>query len=144
MQKAKRISSRAAKPRPISAGFFQQAKSSVHVGADKIVWPMNRAVHMAFSGEVNNRAWSVRDQQFCKQLTITDIALEKLVTVVGRHSREVRRIARVSQLVEVHNTRSLIRQPVQDKVRADEPGPACHENCFGLFFQRQLLRNSLP
>src|SRR5437868_1667475 len=49
---------------PIGARFLQQAKGAVYVGADEIVGTENRAVHVAFGGEVDNSPWPLAAEQF--------------------------------------------------------------------------------
>src|SRR6266496_4376833 len=143
MQKPKRVSLRVEETGPILACFFEQAECPVHVRPDKIVRAVNRAVHVAFGREVNNRSRPVRDQQFRNQITVAYVALQKFVPPVGRRRQKIGRIASVGELVEINYIGSLVCEPVQDKVGADETSPAGHQNCVGTFFQPPAPEDSL-
>jgi hypothetical protein len=44
------------------------------------------------------------------------------------HRQQIVRIARVSQLVEIHDRLIVLRQPVQNKIGADKTGPARYQD----------------
>src|SRR5437868_996693 len=48
---------------PVGSGFLQQAKRSIYVGANEIIRPANGAIHVAFGGEMQHRAWPMRLEQ---------------------------------------------------------------------------------
>ena len=51
------------KRRPIGARFFEQAEGAVYVGAHEIVRAVDGAIHVAFSGKVDDGARLIATQQ---------------------------------------------------------------------------------
>src|SRR6267378_6493745 len=104
MQKAKSFAIVLRQRRPIRSRLFQQIESPVHVGADKIVGTMNRAVYVTFGCEVNNGPGPLAFEQIAQQIAIDDVTLLKAVTVLTLHRLQIMEIASVGELVEIQDT----------------------------------------
>jgi hypothetical protein len=84
---------------------------------------------MTFRREMNDRAGAVGSQQISYKDRIADISCHKGVTRITREAVQVAQIPRISELIQSYNPARLTAEPVEDKVRADEPGPAGDQNC---------------
>jgi hypothetical protein len=78
------------------------------------------AVDMAFGGEVNDGARLFAPQQVAQEITIDDVALLETIVCVCLESTQVVEIARVCQLVEIHDARAFRGNPLENEVRAYE------------------------
>src|SRR6266853_667159 len=114
---------------PVGSRLFEQTEGPVNVGANEVVGAVNRAVHMALRGKVNDGAGTVCQEQFSYQLAIADVTLQKFVSAVGSDGSEISQITGIGELVEGDNVRRLGRKPLQHKVGADESCPAGYQNC---------------
>ena len=112
--------------RPISARFLEQTESAVHIGAHKIIRPMNRAVHMAFRRKMHNRPRTASPQQVADQLSIADVSMHEAVARIGRNLYQVAEIPGIGELVEIHHRSSLGREPLQHEIGADKAGSPGH------------------
>ena len=54
--------------------------------------------------------------------------MNKLVAQHPFNAGQVVEIARVSELIEIDNCVGFLRQPLQDEIRANEPGSASDQN----------------
>ena len=112
----------------VGAGAFQQVKGADDIGLDEVFRAVDGAVHMAFSGKVEDGARLVLGQQTADQLRIADIALHEEVARVVLHCGQGFKVAGVGQLVQVEDGLVVLRQPVENEVAADEAGAACDQD----------------
>src|SRR6266404_4292131 len=94
---------RVAQAGPVSSRLFEQAESSINIGADEVVRAVNRAVHVALGGKVNDGARHVDQQQFSYQLAIADVALQKFVAAVSSGGSEISQVSGIGELVQGDN-----------------------------------------
>lgn len=113
---------------PVGAHFFQQAEGADDVGLDEVLGAVDRAVHMGFRGEVEDRPRLVLGEQAGYQLAIADIAGDEGVPGVAVEAGEVLPVAGVGELVEADHRLVMQGQPVEHEIGADEAGAAGHEN----------------
>ena len=126
MQKAESGFFRIRQTRPVAAHRFEQIEGADDVGLDEIAGTVDGAIHMALRREVDYRARAVLCEQPAHQLRIADVALHEDVARVVLQRCEVFQIARVGQLVEIDDWFAALREPVQNKVGADEACTASH------------------
>src|ERR1022692_445196 len=120
MQETERRAIRFRERGAVSPRLLQQAEGTVDVGANEIVRPVDGAIDVAFSREVDDGARLFPQEQFAQQVAIDDVALLEPIMWVGFDGAQVVEIARVSQFVKVQNTRAFGSDPLQDEVRANE------------------------
>ena len=92
---------------------------------------------MALGREVQDGARLVPVEQAVEQGRVADIPLLEVVGGMLLDRRQVLQVACIRQLVEVDQWRAHQREPIQNEVRSNEPGPAGHEN------GRQIAKHSL-
>ena len=124
MQKTKILPRLIRQVRPVRPRNLQQAKCSVHIGANEIVRPENRAIHVALRRKVNHRPRTVALEQIVHQIAVANISLHKLMPRVFRQAGQVPQIPRISELVEVDDWSAFLRPPLQDEVGANESSSA--------------------
>ena len=88
-------------------------------------------IHMTLRREVDDIIEIILGKQVFHQYFVTDISLYEDMARIFLHILQVFQIARVSQLVQIHqsNIRIFI-QHVIDKVRADKTGTSCDQIGF--------------
>ncbi len=107
-------------PGPIRSGGFEQSEAADHIGLDEIRWCPDRAVHMAFGGEVHDGARAESIQEVLHQDTVRDVALDEMMVRVSVEGCQVFPVAGIGQLVEVDHGLATQREPVQYEIAADE------------------------
>ncbi len=98
---------------------------------------------MTLGGEMNDRPWLLPLQQIANQFAVTDVTVNETVLGVIGYAEEIPQVAGVSQFVEIHHRRTLARQPLQHKIRADESSPSGHHYrtiCHSLHDLKALLQ----
>ena len=108
------------KRQPVGARFLEQAECAVDVGADEIIGAVDGAIDVALGGEVNDGARLFAPQQVAQEIAIDDVALLEAIARVGLDGMQVVEIARVCQLVEIHDARRFRGNPLENEVRANE------------------------
>ncbi len=108
--------------------FLEQGEGAEDIGLNELGGPVNGTIDVAFRGEVNDGAWRVPFEEAPHQFPVADIPVDKHVLRVVLEGPEIRRIARVGELVQVDHGPCALREPVQDKIRAYESGTACNQN----------------
>ncbi len=83
---------------------------------------------MAFGGKVHHRARPFAGHQRGQHPAIENVAVLKSVACMIFDRTQIVEIAGVGQLVKIQNARGFGRDPLQNEVRADEPGSAGDEN----------------
>jgi len=86
------------------------------------------AVDVALSGEVNDSAGSLALEQVAQKIAVDDVALLEAIARVGFNGTQVVEIARVGQLVEIHDARAFSGNPLENEVRANEARATGDEN----------------
>jgi hypothetical protein len=107
---------------------LQKPEGSHDVGLDEVFRAVDAAVHMAFSGEIDDRAGFVLGQQRVEHGAVTDIGLYKDVIGVAVQAGKGFQVACIGEFVDVDNRLTRLGQPVEYEVAADEAGAACDEN----------------
>ena len=129
VQEAEPVLFRLRERRPVGARFLEQGERAHHVGLHEISGTVDRAVHVALRGEIDDRDRLVLLQQPADQLAIADVAAHEEMARVSLQAGEVLRIAGVGQLVEIDDaSRSRLASQCMDKVRTDESGAARHQD----------------
>ena len=62
---------------PISARLLQQTQAALDIGADKLPWFLDGAIHVALGGKVDDRARTVAGKKGGHQIGVADIPLHK-------------------------------------------------------------------
>src|SRR6185437_16440340 len=88
----------------------------------------NRPIDMALRRKMNHRARSMLSDEPSHQLRIADITLHEGIVRIASQRVEIRRIACISQLIQIHHRPEVLREPVQNEIRADKASPAGHKN----------------
>jgi hypothetical protein len=86
------------------------------------------AIDVALSGEVDDGTWLLYDEYLAQSISIQDVALLKAVARMVLNRLQIAEIAGVGELIEIQQTRRLLRDPLQNEIRADESGAAGDEN----------------
>jgi len=89
--------------RNIGTRFLQQGEGTIHISGDKIIWSMDRAINRTFRCKVHNRPRLILLEQIANQLSISNIAMNKTITLVSGNLLQVVEVAGVSELVEINN-----------------------------------------
>src|SRR5215470_13922728 len=98
---------------------FQQREDAEHVGAEERVGLDERAVDVRLGREVHDRVGAAED--VTDERRIADVALHERVAPVARDVREIGRISRVRELVEIDDAVvRVLAQDVADEVAPDE------------------------
>jgi hypothetical protein len=116
---------------PVGAGGFQHLEGAHHVGLDEGARAVDRAVDMAFGGEVHHGIGSVFREDAVERGAVADVGLFKGVAGAVRDLRHVGEVRSVGQRVEVHDLVALPDRVADDR-RADEAGAAGDEEFHGL------------
>ena len=112
---------------PIAASGLQQAESADDVGFNERACACDRAIDMAFCGEMEDGVWLEFSQRCCDDLIVTDIYLAKQEFRRRFHVPQRRAISRVGQLVDHEDVVSFSnRKPCQ--CRADKAGAPCDDH----------------
>jgi hypothetical protein len=112
----------------MAAGRLQEPEGPDHVGRDKILGAVDRAIHVALGGEVDERPRAVLGQEPRHEFAVGDVAPHEPVPRVIGQAREVGQVAGVGELVEVHDRLVGGGEPVEHEVTADEAGAAGDED----------------
>ena len=86
---------------PVSPRFFQQGECAVNVGANEIVWPPNRPVHMAFRRKMHDCIRLMFLKQLLDQTSVCNVAMNKLIAPAICNALQIVQIPCVGQLVQV-------------------------------------------
>ena len=108
---------------------FQQGQRAHDVGAGEREGIVDRTVHMAFGRQVDHSVDRMAGEQVAEQFPIADVALDEAVIGPVLDLFQVGEVARIGQLVEVHDqvVGIGVHQPAHH-VRADETGAAGNED----------------
>ena len=107
---------------------FKQAEGADDVGLDEVFGSVNAAVDLGFGREIDDSARLMFSEQLGDEIEVVDAAFDEGVAGIAFQRGEVFQIARVGQGIEVDDRFVRLRQPVEDKVTADEAGTAGHKN----------------
>ena len=128
VQKAKSAALGVAQIGQIGACRLQQAEGAIDIGTHEIAGAVDRAIDMAFGGEMHDRTRPVLRQQRPHERAVADIAPHKDMTRIAGQRRKIGGVTRISQFVQIDHRLITARKPVQHEVRADEAGTASHQN----------------
>lgn len=109
-------------------GRFEQHIGAVHVGLDEIARPGERAIHVRLSSKVDDGVDLVRPQRRAHRARVADVAFHKGKARVALQIAQVVWVACIGQFVIDDNVIvGILLEHVVGKVRADETGPARHQ-----------------
>src|SRR5579883_318826 len=128
MQKAKLLLLFSTQLREVSPRRLQQSKCSKYVGLDKGIRPDNRAVYVAFRGEVDDGLRPVLAYERTDQLFIGDVAMNKDMARISIQRTQVFAVPCVSQIVQIDDRRADVPQPLQNKIGANKPRAPGHQD----------------
>ena len=123
---------------PVGERGLQERGRARHVRADELAGAVDRAVHMRFRREVENRIGLEFRERPIHRRRIADVGLEEGQPRVGRGQRlrikadllQRLRNARVRQLVDDKHGRLRLLQEKPDKGRSDKAGGASYNAAF--------------
>ena len=75
---------------------------------------------MTLGRKMHDGAWLMLLDQSAQQFAVAHVSLDKAILRIGSDPKQVARIARVGQLVEVDHRSSFLLDPLQDEVGTDE------------------------
>jgi len=104
VQKPERILMPVRKHLPIVTNRFKQSQGANHIGLDECARTVDRAIHMAFGGEIQHCIGLVLLQQARDQGAIADIALHENMVVVTLQRCQRVQVSRIGQGVQIDHT----------------------------------------
>src|SRR5256885_15864523 len=105
---------------------LQQRVDAEDVGPQELVGLHERPIHVGHRGEIDHRVDAAGD--VADQLAVADVAVDEGVARIALDVLQVRRVARVGELVEVDDgVVGARREDVSNEVRADEAAPTRDE-----------------
>ena len=113
---------------PVRARRFQQGKGADNIGVDKGRRAMDRAINMAFGGEMDQCPWTMRVQQLADQRPVANIAVHELVPRITVQAAQRIQVAGIGELVKIDHQLVALCQPVEHKVPTDKSGTARNQN----------------
>src|SRR3954449_10339747 len=122
MEKAERVALRRRQGAPIGTRLLEQAPGADDVGFDEIPGPDDRAVDVAFGGEVHDGARPVALERLLDEGPISDVPANEGMPGIATKLVEIAQIAGVGELVDVDDRLLRARQRREDEIRADEAG----------------------
>src|SRR5882672_8732751 len=128
VQESEVLASRRRLPFQPYPSFLEQGEGAEDIGLNELSGPVNGTIDVAFRGEVNDGARRVSFEEAPHQLPIADIPVDEHVRRVVLERLEIRRVARVGELVQVDDRVRPLREPIQDKIRTYEAGTTCDQN----------------
>ncbi|MNI01511.1 hypothetical protein D3C73_543600 [compost metagenome] len=126
MQKAKCLLLGRIKRQPILAGAFEHGERADDVGVDKVLGAGDRAVDMAFGGEMHDSVGPEAGYRLFDRGPVTNIRLQEPVTGTVADGLHRGFGARIGQLVDVEDLIALVKDEMPDDCRSDETCSTCH------------------
>src|SRR5258708_12214173 len=108
--------------------FLEQGEGAEDIGLNELGGPVNGTIDVAFRGEVNDGAWRVPFEEAPHQFPVADIPVDKHVLRVVLEGPEIRRIARVGELVQVDHGPCPFRAPARPKILPYQSATPCTPN----------------
>jgi hypothetical protein len=117
-------------PRPnVFARGFEQNEGADDVGFDEGRRVVNRTIHVRFRREVHDAVRLMIAKQRLHRFAVGDVGLHEPDARIAQRLRQIRRVSRISQLVENDEPRTGLRQRTAHEVRADESGAPRNDEC---------------
>jgi hypothetical protein len=118
-------------PLPMVARRLDQDEGAGEIGLDESGRPVDRAVDMAFGGEVHHhlRPELLDDRARCR--CIANVGLCKTIARFFRHAGEIVEVPRIGELVEDADFVPGVLNKVAHHRGADEPGTASNKKSLG-------------
>ena len=98
------------------------------IGPDEVIRPVDRTVYVTLRRKMHDGAGFVLLEQSAHEFAVAHVSVGKDISRIGSDPKQVTRIARVGQLVEIHHRSSFLLDPLQDEVGTDESRPSGHQN----------------
>ena len=129
MQEAKFLAVYLRERAPICPRLFQQCKCAVDIRADEIIRPADRPVDVALRREMHDGIGLMLFKQRPDGIAIANVAVNERIARIGDNARQIARIPRVGQLVQIDDGSGFALHLLQNKVRADESCASGDQNC---------------
>ena len=110
--------------RVVLARRVEELEGAHDVGLDERLGAVDRAVHVALGGEVQDGVGPVVADHLLHRRPIRDVRLDEVEAVAPGAVREALEVARVGELVDDHHVGRGLVQDHAHQVRADEAGPS--------------------
>ena len=92
----------------MAQSLLQERVRTDNVGADELAWAVNRAIHMTFSSEIDNRSRGVLGKQLPQRWPVTDVDflqdVARTVTDMGDRGQ----VRRIRELIDVDDERFAV------------------------------------
>ena len=116
-------------PDPVLAAGVHQNGRADDIGLQEDARVFNGTIHMALGGKVDHHVGMLLLEELVHRLPIANVRPDKTEIGLVHHVLERREIARVRELIEAHDAViGILPEHVKDKVTADKPGPAGHDD----------------
>ena len=114
---------------PVPASSLQQAESAHDIRAGEGEGVLDRAVHMALGGKVNNAVDIVLLHDGAHALEVADVGLHEGVVRLVLDVLKVSEVAGISERIEVDDfVLGVLVDKKSDDMRTDEAGSSCDKN----------------
>ena len=115
---------------PVIMHSIQENGSTYNICHDKGNRPVNRAINMRFSSEMDDTIWL--EVIYCRlnQLGVGYIAFYKLVAFMASNRSKVIQVSGVGELIQVEDVVVCLGDLLQDEVGADEARAAGDDYSF--------------
>src|SRR5690606_16771539 len=143
MQEAKAVFLGAFQCIPVATCRLKQCKGTHDVRLDKILRAMDRTIHMAFGGKVENSPRVVACKNIINQRAVSDITPDEYVSWIALKAGEVFLIPGIRKLIKVDNRLIMVPQPIEYKIAANKTGAAGDKYAQNQIF-RKIAANASP
>ena len=126
---------------PPRARRFKKRCSAQHIGGHKRIRPVNRAVHMAFGGQMHDCVRGKAGNRSIHRRPIPDIRFKEAVKRAVRHAGHVVQTGGIAQYIEVQHLVSRCNR-LPHNSRSYKPGPAGDKDAHSYSFHSNGLSNS--
>src|SRR5215213_6325445 len=108
MDEAEGLASVVSQATPVGERNVEHRVGADDIGRYKRVRGIDRPVHVAFRGKMDNRVGLERVRRFRDRLAIADVGLTQTIAGVLADGLQCLRACRISQLVDVQNLMSVL------------------------------------
>ena len=123
---------------PIHPGGLEQAKRPHNVGLHEFGRAVDGAVDMRFGREIDHRRGTMLAQKPRGQCAVPDVAVHEDVPGIIAQILKGIQVARVGKLVEIHNRRFFLGEPLAYEIASDETGASGHHDCLHVIPQFEI------
>lgn len=112
---------------PVPQRLLQQREGANDIGLDEVARPVDRAVDMAFGGEMHDDVGPELGEERPHALAVADIGLLEAVAVAAQLRVERGEVAGIGQLVDDADLMLRLADQLAHHRRADKAGAAGHQ-----------------